>query len=185
MAKDLRVNEIDSNPALDDIFDVADGGEVLIYTLPRPAGPASAPAGATLLATLNLPNPAFLAADDGVKTANAIPGASAVGTGDAAWFRIRLPGGRGVVDGQETYGKGSVQNLYPLDRYALGQDPGYGQLTVTIGMYYRVTGDSTQNRGVQPDISLPSAINAEDVDVATQALITQGFRILTQGDISR
>ncbi|MGB5104806.1 MAG: carboxy terminal-processing peptidase, partial [Steroidobacteraceae bacterium] len=71
--------------------------------------------------------------------------------------------GRGVVIGQETYGKGSVQNLYPLDRYALGQDPGYGQLTVTIGMYYRVTGDSTQNRGVQPDIRLPSAISPDDV----------------------
>ena len=71
--------------------------------------------------------------------------------------------GRGVVLGQETYGKGSVQNLYPLDRYALGQDPGFGQLTVTIGMYYRVTGDSTQNRGVQPDIRLPSAISIEDV----------------------
>jgi carboxyl-terminal processing protease len=71
--------------------------------------------------------------------------------------------GRGLVLGQETYGKGSVQNLYPLDRYALGQDPGFGQLTVTIGMYYRVTGDSTQNRGVQPDIRLPSAISVEDV----------------------
>ncbi len=71
--------------------------------------------------------------------------------------------GRGVVIGQETYGKGSVQNLYPLDRYAIGQDPGYGQLTVTIGMYYRVTGDSTQNRGVQPDIRLPSAISPEEV----------------------
>jgi carboxyl-terminal processing protease len=71
--------------------------------------------------------------------------------------------GRGVVIGQETYGKGSVQNLYPLDRFALGKDPGYGQLTVTIGMYYRVTGESTQNRGVQPDISLPSAISTEDV----------------------
>jgi carboxyl-terminal processing protease len=71
--------------------------------------------------------------------------------------------GRGLVIGQETYGKGSVQNLYPLDRYALGQDPGYGQLTVTIGMYYRVTGDSTQNRGVTPDLSLPSAISASEV----------------------
>ena len=71
--------------------------------------------------------------------------------------------GRGVVIGQETYGKGSVQNLYPLDRYALGQDPGYGQLTVTIGMYYRVTGDSTQNRGVQPDVRLPSPISTEEV----------------------
>ena len=71
--------------------------------------------------------------------------------------------GRGIVIGQETYGKGTVQNLYPLDRYALGQDPGYGQLTVTIGMYYRVTGDTTQNRGVQPDVSLPSAIDTEEV----------------------
>jgi len=71
--------------------------------------------------------------------------------------------GRGVVIGQETYGKGSVQNLYPLDRYAIGQDPGYGQLTVTIGMYYRVTGDSTQNRGVQPDVGLPSAIDTDEV----------------------
>jgi carboxyl-terminal processing protease len=71
--------------------------------------------------------------------------------------------GRGIVIGQETYGKGTVQNLYPLDRYALGQDPGYGQLTVTIGMYYRVTGDTTQNRGVQPDVALPSAIDAEEV----------------------
>ena len=114
MAKDLRVNEIDSNPALDDIFDVADGGEVLIYTLPRPAGPASAPAGATLLATLNLPNPAFLAADDGVKTANAIPGASAVGTGDAAWFRIRLPGGRGVVDGTIGITPGQFDMVVPV-----------------------------------------------------------------------
>ncbi len=71
--------------------------------------------------------------------------------------------GRGLVIGQETYGKGSVQNLYPLDRYALGQDPGYGQLTVTIGMYYRVTGDSTQNRGVMPDLALPSAISVDEV----------------------
>jgi carboxyl-terminal processing protease len=71
--------------------------------------------------------------------------------------------GRGLVIGQQTYGKGSVQNLYPLDRYALGQDPGYGQLTVTIGMYYRVTGDSTQNRGVAPDLMLPSAISPDEV----------------------
>jgi carboxyl-terminal processing protease len=71
--------------------------------------------------------------------------------------------GRGLVIGQQTYGKGSVQNLYPLDRYAIGQDPGYGQLTVTIGMYYRVTGDSTQNRGVMPDLALPSAISTDEV----------------------
>ena len=76
--------------------------------------------------------------------------------------------GRGLIIGQQTYGKGSVQNLYPLDRYALGADPGFGQLTVTIGKYYRVTGESTQHRGVQPDITLASLISTEDVGESTR-----------------
>ena len=76
--------------------------------------------------------------------------------------------GRGLIVGQQTYGKGSVQNLYPLDRYALGPDPGFGQLTVTIGKYYRVTGESTQHRGVQPDISMPTAISTEEVGESTR-----------------
>ncbi|MFO1392822.1 MAG: carboxy terminal-processing peptidase [Steroidobacteraceae bacterium] len=97
--------------------------------------------------------------------------------------------GRGIVIGQETYGKGSVQNLYPLDRYALGQDPGYGQLTVTIGMYYRVTGDSTQNRGVQPDIRLPSPISPEEVGESSREGALPWNRIRTatfkpEGDVA-
>ncbi len=76
--------------------------------------------------------------------------------------------GRGVIVGQQTYGKGSVQNLYPLDRYAYGPDPGFGQLTVTIGKYYRITGESTQHRGVQPDISMPTAISVEEVGESTR-----------------
>jgi carboxyl-terminal processing protease len=71
--------------------------------------------------------------------------------------------GRGVVIGQQTYGKGTVQNLYPLDRYAPGSDPRFGQLTLTIGKYYRVTGESTQHRGVIPDIDVPSPIDAHMV----------------------
>jgi carboxyl-terminal processing protease len=67
---------------------------------------------------------------------------------------------RGVVIGQQTFGKGTVQNLYPLDRYAPGSDPRFGQLTLTIGKYYRVTGGSTQHRGVVPDIELPSHIDS-------------------------
>jgi len=67
---------------------------------------------------------------------------------------------RGVVIGQRTFGKGTVQNLYILDQYARHvPDPGLGQLTLTIGKYYRITGGSTQNRGVLPDIDLPSAID--------------------------
>jgi len=68
---------------------------------------------------------------------------------------------RGVIIGQQTFGKGTVQNLYPLDRYAPGRDPQFGQLTLTIGKYYRVTGGSTQNKGVSPDIELPSPVDID------------------------
>jgi carboxyl-terminal processing protease len=69
---------------------------------------------------------------------------------------------RGVIIGQETFGKGTVQNLYSLDQYLQPEgDEGYGQLTLTIGKYYRVTGESTQHRGVSPDINLPSPIDSE------------------------
>ena len=68
---------------------------------------------------------------------------------------------RGVIVGQQTFGKGTVQNLYSLDQFMQPEgDTGFGQLTLTIGKYYRVTGESTQHRGVSPDIALPSPIDA-------------------------
>ncbi len=71
---------------------------------------------------------------------------------------------RGVIIGQQTFGKGTVQNLYSLDQYVRRpNDQGLGQLTLTIGKYYRVTGESTQHRGVNPDIALPSHIDANEV----------------------
>ena len=71
---------------------------------------------------------------------------------------------RGVIIGQQTFGKGTVQNLYSLDQYVRRpDDQGLGQLTLTIGKYYRVTGESTQHRGVNPDIALPSHIDANEV----------------------
>ena len=89
--------------------------------------------------------------------------------------------GRGLIIGQQTYGKGTVQNLYPLDRYAVGKDPGFGELTITIGKFYRVTGESTQNRGVQPDITLPSAISADEVGESTQPSALPWDRIRAAG----
>ena len=69
---------------------------------------------------------------------------------------------RGLIIGQQTFGKGTVQNLYSLDQFMQPEgDTGFGQLTLTIGKYYRVTGESTQHRGVTPDIQLPSAIDAD------------------------
>lgn len=73
---------------------------------------------------------------------------------------------RGVIIGQQTFGKGSVQNLFPLDRLMRGSDN--GQLTLTIGKYYRVTGESTQHRGVIPDIELPSMVDTTVVGESTR-----------------
>jgi carboxyl-terminal processing protease len=68
---------------------------------------------------------------------------------------------RGIILGQRTFGKGTVQNLVPLDRWS--QRPVSGQLTVTIGKFYRVTGESTQHHGVEPDVPLPSPIDMKEV----------------------
>jgi carboxyl-terminal processing protease len=68
---------------------------------------------------------------------------------------------RGLVIGQTTFGKGTVQSVIPLDRWS--SRPTEGQVTVTIGKFYRITGESTQLRGVVPDIALPSPISTDDV----------------------
>jgi carboxyl-terminal processing protease len=71
---------------------------------------------------------------------------------------------RGLIIGQTSFGKGTVQSVIPLDRWS--SKPTEGQLTVTIGKFYRVTGESTQLRGVAPDLLLPSAISVTDVGEA-------------------
>ena len=65
--------------------------------------------------------------------------------------------GRGLVVGEPTFGKGTVQSLLDLDDYAPSDTPGMGQLKITMAQFFRVNGGSTQNRGVVPDIRFPSA----------------------------
>jgi carboxyl-terminal processing protease len=69
--------------------------------------------------------------------------------------------GRGVVIGEPTYGKGTVQSLLDLDDYAPSDKPGMGQLKITMAQFFRVNGGSTQNKGVVPDIRFPSAGDPE------------------------
>jgi carboxyl-terminal processing protease len=76
--------------------------------------------------------------------------------------------GRGLIIGQTTYGKGTVQNAHPLNYTIFGRKPELGQLNVTIGKYYRITGESTQDRGVTPDITIPSLIDASEVGESTR-----------------
>ncbi|MDT3696881.1 MAG: carboxy terminal-processing peptidase [Ignavibacterium sp.] len=69
---------------------------------------------------------------------------------------------RGIIIGEQTFGKGTVQNLIDLNRVSSNKNNTLGQLKITIAKYYRVSGASTQNLGVIPDITFPSAIDPKD-----------------------
>lgn len=69
---------------------------------------------------------------------------------------------RGLVIGERTYGKGTVQNLVDLNRVIRGANTELGELKITLAKFYRVTGSSTQHKGVMPDISLPSEFGEEE-----------------------
>lgn len=62
--------------------------------------------------------------------------------------------GRGLVIGSQTFGKGTVQALLPVNK---------GQLKLTIAKFYRISGESTQNKGVIPDIEFPSAFDPSKI----------------------
>jgi len=64
--------------------------------------------------------------------------------------------GRGLVVGTTTWGKGSVQSYLPVNK-------GEGNIKITQAKFYRVSGDSTQHRGVIPDIDLPSLIDTKEL----------------------
>ncbi|NEX22753.1 tail-specific protease [Thiorhodococcus mannitoliphagus] len=65
--------------------------------------------------------------------------------------------GRGLIIGEPTFGKGTVQTLIDLNRYVPGDHDDLGRLRLTMAEFFRISGGSTQLRGVEPDISFPSA----------------------------
>lgn len=70
--------------------------------------------------------------------------------------------GRAIVIGEQTFGKGTVQQHKPLGRaYDLYDHP-LGSVQYTIAKFYRINGGSTQHKGVIPDVSFPSAIDPAD-----------------------
>ena len=66
--------------------------------------------------------------------------------------------GRGLVIGTQTFGKGTVQTLQPLVR---------GQLKMTQAKFYRISGESTQHRGIVPDIQYPEDYDPETIGEST------------------
>ena len=69
---------------------------------------------------------------------------------------------RGIIIGEPTFGKGTVQNLIDLNQFQWAKNDPLGQLKMTIAQFFRVNGDSTQHRGVVPDIIYPTAFDIED-----------------------
>ncbi len=82
--------------------------------------------------------------------------------------------GRGVIIGERTFGKGTVQDLIKLSRPDTfsGKQPELGEMTLTVAKFYRITGGSTQHKGVEPDIFMPSMIDGTTIgeDTYTSSL---------------
>ena len=64
--------------------------------------------------------------------------------------------GRGIIIGEPSFGKGTVQTVINLDQMAHNIQPKLGGLKMTIAQFFRVNGGTTQLRGVMPDISFPT-----------------------------
>lgn len=75
--------------------------------------------------------------------------------------------GRGLVIGETSFGKGTVQNLVDLDRWPANETARFGQVKLTIAQFFRVSGGSTQNKGVVPDIAFPVSVDATEFGEST------------------
>jgi carboxyl-terminal processing protease len=69
---------------------------------------------------------------------------------------------RGIIIGEPTFGKGTVQTLVDLSRFLPGKNKDLGRLRLTMAQFFRINGDSTQHRGVVPDIQFPTAAFTND-----------------------
>ncbi|MEO8165453.1 MAG: carboxy terminal-processing peptidase, partial [Betaproteobacteria bacterium] len=69
--------------------------------------------------------------------------------------------GRGLIIGAPSFGKGTVQTVIDLDQFAKKSKAQLGELKLTVAQFFRINGDTTQLRGVTPDIPLPSLADAE------------------------
>jgi carboxyl-terminal processing protease len=70
--------------------------------------------------------------------------------------------GRGLIIGEPSFGKGTVQTIINLDQVARNNKSQFGELKMTIAQFFRINGGTTQLRGVLPDILFPAVSDAED-----------------------
>lgn len=110
--------------------------------------------------------------------------------------------GRAVIVGDNSFGKGTVQQSRPLSKVYDYFDNALGSVHYTISKFYRINGGSTQNKGVKPDILFPKAIDEDEGGEAAKpnalewdqirpakyskvADLTDAIKILTQRHIQR
>ncbi|MFN3703448.1 carboxy terminal-processing peptidase [Thermomonas sp.] len=75
--------------------------------------------------------------------------------------------GRGLIIGEDTFGKGTVQTLVDLDRWPANETPRFGELKLTVAQFFRPDGSSTQNKGVAPDVAFPASVDATEFGEST------------------
>jgi carboxyl-terminal processing protease len=75
--------------------------------------------------------------------------------------------GRGLVIGETSFGKGTVQNMVDLDRWPANETARFGQVKLTIAQFFRVAGGSTQHKGVVPDLAFPVSVDASEYGEST------------------
>lgn len=69
---------------------------------------------------------------------------------------------RGIIIGEPTFGKGTVQNVIDLNRFIKDSNDDHGRLKTTIAQFFRVSGGSNQYKGVVPDITFPTVIDSDE-----------------------
>ncbi len=75
--------------------------------------------------------------------------------------------GRGLIIGETTFGKGTVQTMLDLDRWPSKTDGKFGELKLTVAQFFRPDGSSTQNKGVAPDVAFPTSVDASEYGEST------------------
>lgn len=78
--------------------------------------------------------------------------------------------GRAIIAGSTSFGKGTVQTMIDLSRI-LAKSTKPGQSKVTIAKFYRANGESTQEKGVSPDVELPSIYDPSEIGEAKELYV--------------
>jgi carboxyl-terminal processing protease len=98
--------------------------------------------------------------------------------------------GRGVIIGEPSFGKGTVQTVVSLDQVAHNEKPQFGELKMTIAQFFRINGGTTQLRGVVPDIRFPTVSDTDQFgessyDNALPWTQIKAANFMPVGDLSR